>query len=139
MTYFDDTRTDDKAITDTAHHAEGQMVLILDEDGLIQACSDNCESVVGYTRDELLKQHVSTLVLQLAAVPLFVDGEVNPLVSFLGHCDVPFLIHHRRGRTFSSRLSFVQLHHLPRPAARILIAPQQSTRTDAASLPGTVA
>ena len=102
------------------------LIIVFDDRGAILECSPNCRSIVGYTQEELLSMHVSKLVLQLAAVPLFVHGEFNPQVSFLSHCGMPFRINHRDGNIFDGVVSVVQLHHLSRPAVRMLINPPAS-------------
>lgn len=99
------------------------LVIVFDDQGAILECSPNCRSIVGYTQEELLSAHISKLVLHLATVPLFVHGEFNPQVSFLSHCGMPFRINHRDGNTFDGMVSVVQLHHLSRPAIRMLINP----------------
>ena len=99
------------------------LIIVFDERGAILECSPNCRSIVGYAQEELLCAHVSKLVLHLATVPLFVHGEFNPQVSFLSHCGMPFRINHRDGNTFDGMVSVVQLHHLNRPAIRMLINP----------------
>lgn len=128
MTDFDIDHLAGRAISGTAHDSERQAALLVDGRGLIQACGGNCKSVLGYRRGELLFRHISTLVPQFAAVPLFVNGQLNALVGFLGHCDLPFVIRHRDGHTFSSRLSFMQPHHIGPSRIRVLIAPPLTGR-----------
>jgi PAS domain S-box-containing protein len=102
------------------------LVIVFDDQGAILECSPNCRSIVGYTQEELLSAHVSKLVLHLATVPLFVHGEFNPQVGFLSHCGMPFRINHRDGNTFDGNVSVVRLHHLSRPAVRMLVNPPAS-------------
>ncbi|HKB59218.1 MAG TPA: PAS domain S-box protein [Gallionellaceae bacterium] len=99
------------------------LTIVFDDQGAILECSPNCRAIVGYTQDELLSTHIAKLVLHLATVPLFVHGEFNPQVSFLSHCGMPFRIKRRDGNTFDGIVSVVQLHHLSRPAVRMLVNP----------------
>lgn len=102
------------------------LIIVFDEQGAILECSANCKSIVGYSRDELLSRHISDLVTYLKNVPLFVGGEFNPQFGFLTHCGMPFRIKHHDGSTFDGAVSVVQLHHLSRPAIRMLIVPPVS-------------
>lgn len=99
------------------------LIIVFNEQGAILECSPNCESIVGYSRKELISQHISKLVAYLENVPLFVRGEFNPQVGFLSHCGMLFRITHRDGSSFDSSLSIVQLHHLSAPAIRLIIVP----------------
>lgn len=97
------------------------LAIVFDENGVIQDCSNNCESVVGYRRGELISRHISKLVLQFALFPLFVNGQVNPRLDFLSHCGIPFAIQHRHGRTSNRRMSIVHLRHANRTTVRVII------------------
>ncbi len=101
----------------------GSATLTLDELGMIRDCSKPVEWLFGYHREELLCQHVSTLLPQLAEFVLAGNSQVNPRLIFLCHCGHLFQAQDRRGNTFFSRLNFVQLDNFEKGTVRLIIQP----------------
>lgn len=97
--------------------------LALDENGVIQRCSESCEELFGYRSLELVKQHVSRLFPQLSEVKLVLDGQFNPMLDFLCHCGHLFQAQNRQGNTFKSELSFVRIEHGGRRSLRLIVRP----------------
>lgn len=108
--------------SDDKKESSEPLAVVFDENGVIQDCSNNCESEVGYRRSELVSRHISKLILQFALVPLFVNGQFNPRIDFLSHCGIPFSIQHRQGKTSSRRMTIVHLHNANQNAIRVIIS-----------------
>lgn len=79
-------------------------VLTLDDEGVIQHCSETCEQVFGYQQDELAGRHVSALIPKLDAAELVEGDRINARLAFFCHCAIPFQARHRDGRCFPSEL-----------------------------------
>jgi PAS domain S-box-containing protein len=103
--------------------------LMLDERGLICDCSDSSEELFGYSRQELIWQHVSKLLPQLSDVELVQDGRLNPRISFLCHCGRLFRAQNRQGNVFSSELKFVSTDHAGKQILRLLVQPYGNLHT----------
>ncbi len=97
--------------------------LTLDERGMILDCSDSGEELFGYCRLDLIHQHVSKLLPQLAGVDLIQDGEPNAQLGFLCHIGHPFQFHDCNGGVFNSELSFVHLNHAGKSIVRLIARP----------------
>lgn len=79
-------------------------MLALDDDGIIQGCSEACEQVFGYRQHELAGRHVSLLLPQLDDTELVQDDRINARLAYICRCAVPFLGRHRDGACFASEL-----------------------------------
>ncbi len=71
-----------ESITPVPRVAEGEPVLMLDAKGIVQDCSAEGESLFGYRRSELVSQHVSVVLPQLAGMDLIEDGCLNAHLMF---------------------------------------------------------
>ncbi len=100
--------------------------LTLDEQGMILDCSESGEELFGYSRLELLQQHVSTLLPQLSGIDLFRDGEPNALLAFLCRIGHLFQVQCCEGVTFHSELTFVHLNHAGKSILRLIAHPFRS-------------
>ncbi len=94
--------------------------LTLDEHGMILDCSDSGEELFGYSRRELVRQHVSRLLPQLYGVALFRDGEPNAMLAFLCRIGHLFQLHSRHDGVIHSELSFVHLSHAGKTTLRVI-------------------
>jgi len=101
-------------------------VLSLDEAGVIQACSESCEKLFGYAIHDLQSLHVSKLYPQLAGVPLFPEGRVNPMLDFLCHCGHLFQAESKQGDIVRSELSFVRIESGGLRSWRLIVRPMKN-------------
>jgi PAS domain S-box-containing protein len=79
-------------------------MLVLNDHGMIQFCSQACEQVFGYLEDDLKGLHISTLLPQLENTTLVLDDRINSRLAFLCHCGIPFQAQHRDGNRFTIEL-----------------------------------
>ena len=84
--------------------AANLAMLVLNDHGMIQFCSEACEQVFGYQEDELKGRHVSTLLPQLENTDLITEDRVNARLAYLCHCAIPFQAQHRDGNHFAIEL-----------------------------------
>lgn len=113
-----------------AGSAEDIAVLTLDEHGTILDCSRAAEWLFRYRRSELVWQHVSMLLPQLARVALMQDGQPNPDLRFrcrIGHL---FRTVAQGGETFSSELYFTALSSDGHRRLLLIVRPIMETLGD---------
>lgn len=110
---------------DSTSRAEWQEppALTLDERGVICDCSKAGERLFGYSRRDLVWQHVSKLLPELSEISLVKDGELNQQLGFLSHCGHRFRAINRLGNTFMNELYFVLLDYAGRRTIRMIIQP----------------
>lgn len=110
---------------DLSSHAAWQEppALVLDERGMICDCSKAGEKLFGYSRKDLVWQHVSKLLPELSEILLVKNGQINPQLGFLSHCGHPFRAINRLGNTFLNELHFVLLDYAGRRTIRMIIQP----------------
>ncbi|MBT9539505.1 PAS domain S-box protein [Thiobacillus sp.] len=85
-------------------------MLALNDRGVIQHCSPDCEQVFGYRTDELAGHHVSTLLPELHGTELVMEDRINARLAFLCHCAIPFKARRRDGAYFRSELFINRLN-----------------------------
>jgi len=85
-------------------------MLALNDRGVIQHCSPDCEQVFGYRTDELAGHHVSTLLPELQGTELVMEDRINARLAFLCHCAIPFQARRRDGAYFRSELFINRLN-----------------------------
>ena len=83
----------------------------VDERGIIQDCSESCESIFGYSRDDLVFQHISMLLPQFSGTAFDQEGRLTPLIFYLCHCGHSFQAQNRQGNVFHSELRIVRLQN----------------------------
>jgi PAS domain S-box-containing protein len=88
----------------------GLATLALNDRGVIQYCSPDCEQVFGYRTDELAGHHVSTLLPELQGTELVMEDRINARLAFLCHCAIPFQARRRDGAYFRSELFINRLN-----------------------------
>lgn len=82
----------------------GSATLILAENGQVRDCSRAAAQLFGYPVDELRGRHASLLLPRLAGTELVQDGDLNPRLTFLSHCGLPFRASRRDGGEFACEL-----------------------------------
>jgi PAS domain S-box-containing protein len=114
---------------DSSSHAEWQEppALTLDERGMICDCSNAGEKLFGYSRKNLVWQHVSKLLPELSEIQLLKNGHLNPQLGFLCHCGHHFRATNRLGNVFLSELHFVLLNVAEKYTIRMIVQPSGST------------
>jgi PAS domain S-box-containing protein len=102
--------------------------LTLDERGMICDCSKAGEELFGYRRKDMVWQHVSKLLPELAEISLVKNGELNQQLGFLSHCGHHFRAINQLGNAFMNELYFVLLDYAGRRTIRMIILPSDSTK-----------
>lgn len=103
--------------------------LTLDERGMICDCSKAGEKLFGYPRQDMVWQHVSTLLPELSEIQLVKNGKFNPQLGFLSHCGHHFRTINRLGSIFMSELHFVLLNDADKHSVRMIVQPSDGTRS----------
>ncbi|MGA9665945.1 MAG: PAS domain-containing protein [Gallionella sp.] len=97
--------------------------LTLDERGMICDCSTAGEKLFGYSRKDLVWQHVSKLLPELSEIHLVKNGQFNSQLGFLSRCGQPFLAINRLGNVFLNNLHFVLLNYAGKYSIRVILQP----------------
>lgn len=108
----------------------------LDDTGVILECSPALASLFGYTRPELVSQHVSVVLPDLSTAYAFRDGALNPMLAFLCHLGHPFHALKRNGEAFGAELHFVENTRNGVKATRLLVLPQSGRTPEPLAEPG---
>jgi len=105
---------------------DGMATLILDQRGMIRGCNGASEDLFGYRRAEVVWQHVSLLLPQLAGTDLVCNGQINPRLLFLSRIGGYFKAHKLNGERFASDLFFLDLSNPGSTDLRMLVRPFQT-------------
>ncbi len=93
-------------VENRAFSEEGMVVLMLNDNGLILNCNTVAEKLLGCMTSQLLWQHVSRFLPQLADTALMLNGKINPRLRFLSRIGHLFELASPNGASFPSRLFF---------------------------------
>jgi hypothetical protein len=97
--------------------------LTLDGQGLIQECGKSVESIFGYSQHELIWQHISCLFPKLSDVSLLQGGRLNPMLSFICHCDHDFEAISKQSDIIKCNLNFFLITNEGIPTLRLIVRP----------------
>ena len=84
--------------------SEDVAVLTLDDHGVVCDCNHGGEVLFKYPRDELVLQHVSLLLPDLAELPPMQNGQINLRMRYLSRIGHHFHGVTRDGSSFASEL-----------------------------------
>jgi PAS domain-containing protein len=101
--------------------ADDAVALVLDDRGMIQECSGASEDLFGYGPSELVWQHVSLVLPQLAEVRLVENGQLNSRLHFLCGLGGYFRALTRSGEQFASDLFLNDLGKPGSPRLRLIV------------------
>ena len=96
---------------------------LLDDHGLIQECSQSVERQFGYSRSDLVWQHISRLFPQLSDIELVLEDRLNPLLSYICHCDHIFEALNCQSDIIICNLSFVRIKNDGKRFLRLIVRP----------------
>ena len=99
------------------------VALEIDENGIIQKCSEDSELILGYGQEELFRHHISELLPQFAQIELFKQGHIDPRLDFLCHFGHFFQVLKRDGNSFLSELHLFSINKEECSSIRLLISP----------------
>ena len=99
--------------------------LLLDQRGMIRGCNSASETLFGYRRGELVWQHVSMLLPQLAGIELLQNGQLNPRLLFLCRIGSYFQALSRDGECFASDLFLLNLANPGSSDLRLMVRRNQ--------------
>ena len=97
--------------------------LSLDIHGTIQRCGKSVEAVFGYPPHELVWQHIACLFPKFSEVALVEGNGLNPLLSYLCHCDHAFEGINRQGDIIICNLNFFLIEHKGMQNMRLIVRP----------------
>jgi len=109
---------------------EDVAALTLDDSGMICDCNRAGEVLFKYRRSDLVRQHVSMLLPQLADMDLMQNGEVNPRLRFLCHIGRSFQAVAQDGQRFAGELFLNVLNNMSRGHVSLLVRPAQEPAID---------
>jgi hypothetical protein len=112
---------------------EDMAVLTLDDRGMICDCDRASETLFRYRRSELVWQHVSMLLPQLAGLELMSNGQPNPRLRFLCHIGRHFQAVTQDGEHFASELFLNVLDNMGRSRLLLIVRPAEAA-SDAGQL-----
>lgn len=115
-----------KLTNDFLTELNNHPVLLLDDQGYIQEYSQSVESQFGYRRSELLRQHISCVIPQLSEVDLIMEGQLNPLLNYICHCDHVFEAINSQSDIVICNLRFVRIENSGRRLLRLIVRPYNS-------------
>lgn len=97
--------------------------LSLDTDGFIAQCGTSIEDLFGYTQQELMWRHICCLFPKFSEVELMQSGRMNPLLSYLCHCDHEFDAINKQGKIITCNLNFFLMDINGMPSLRLIVRP----------------
>jgi hypothetical protein len=80
--------------------------LSLDANGYIRECDKTVEKLFGYLQHELLWQHISCLFPKFLEMDLLQGNRLNPILSYICHCDYVFEAINKQSETVICNLNF---------------------------------
>ncbi|MBI5923354.1 MAG: hypothetical protein HY847_17105 [Betaproteobacteria bacterium] len=104
---------------------DGVATLLLDQRGMIRGYNGASENLFGYRRSEVVWQHVSMLLPQLADTDLVRDGQLNPRLLFLCRIGGYFKAQKQNGQSFASDLFLLNLSNSDSSDLRMIVRPFQ--------------
>ena len=102
---------------------DGVADLLLDQRGMIRGCNGASANLFGYRRSEIVWQHISLLLPQLADTNLVCDGELNPRLLFLCRIGGYFKAQRQNGQSFASDLFLMNLSNPGSSDLRMIVRP----------------
>ncbi len=105
---------------------EDAVALELDDGGVILDCEGASERLLGYRPSELVSQHVSLILPQLAGVELRQQGQLNSRLRFL--CSVAGYLRAtaRNGEKLASDVFINELGTAASPRLRMIVRRQEA-------------
>jgi hypothetical protein len=102
---------------------DDRAVLTLDVNGLIRNCNKAAAKLMKCPTSQLVWQHVSNLLPQLADTELMQNGHINPRLRFLSRVGHRFQLAMPGGGLASGRIFFNDLENAGRHNLRLIICP----------------
>jgi len=100
--------------------------LVVNGRGTILDCDPSGEALFGYRRNELVGQHVSMLLPQLAEVDLLQNGQINPYLRFLCRIGRNFTAVTEGGEHFVSELFLNLPGSIDPPRLSLIVRPAET-------------
>ncbi len=101
-------------------------VLTLNDKGMIRECNQAVGTLFGCRPSNLIWQHISVLLPQLAETPLITGGTINPRLRFLSRIGHPFEVVRMDGARVASELFFNTTENRGRKQLRVIISPNKA-------------
>lgn len=104
---------------------DSMAVLTLTDKGMIRDCNEAVGRLFGCQPSQLIWQHISVLLPQLAEIVLMQGGQINPRLRFLSHIGHRFEVASPDGTGFSSELFFRTVESAGRRYLRVMLCPAE--------------
>jgi PAS domain S-box-containing protein len=104
--------------------------LSLDTGGFIAQFGKSIEELFGYTQQQLMWRHICCLFPKFSEVDLMQSGRLNPLLSYLCHCDHEFDAIDRHGKIVTCNLNFFLIEQNGMPSIRLIVRPVGNPKAD---------
>lgn len=102
---------------------DSMAVLTLTDKGMIRECNEAVERLFGCQAGQLVWQHISVLLPQLAEVVLMQGEQINPRLRFLSRIGHHFKVASLDGVGSVSRVFFHSVENAGRRHLRIILCP----------------
>ena len=102
---------------------DSMAVLTLTDKGMIRECSEAVERLFGCQAGQLVWQHISVLLPQLAEVVLMQGEQINPRLRFLSRIGHHFKVASLDGAGFASQVFFHSVENAGRRHLRVILCP----------------
>lgn len=112
-----------KGMEENATPEDGVVVLTLSDDGWIRSCNKAAGKLLGCATSELLWQHISTLLPQLAQTPLMLKAQINPRLRYLSRIGHRFEVVAPSGARIFSKLFINDVEYPERHNLCLIICP----------------
>lgn len=113
----------DKITEKNSMPEDGVVMLTLSDNGWIRSCNKAAGKLLGCASSELLWQHISMLLPQLAETPLMQKGQINPRLRFLSRIGHRFEVVAPSGTRIFSKLFFTDVEYPERHNLCLIIRP----------------
>lgn len=104
---------------------DSMAVLTLTDKGMIRECNEAVGRLFAFQTGQLIWQHVSVLLPQLAEIALLQDGQVNPRLLFLSRMGHRFKATSLDGTSLAIKLFFRCVENSGRRYLRVILRPAE--------------
>lgn len=109
--------------SNVANAVYGTAVLLLSDTGTIFECNDDAGILLDCIPSRLTWQHISTILPQLAEIPLMLDGKLNPHLRLLSRIGYNFEVVGMTGARFAGVVFFNNVESFDGHFLRIILRP----------------
>jgi len=112
-------------VTDFTATAGNVAALILNDKGMIRDCNESAGKLLGCLPSQLVWQHISKFLPQLAETELMQGEQINPRLRFLSRLGHHFQVARIGNTGFASELFFHCVENSGRRHLRLILCPAE--------------